>query len=163
MVCFRHPLHESQHKWEYVGGIWMWMDKNFRALTVASIRICVYLCACVKESKQRSQGAVSREPGCRLITGLHRVWCLLGTDSFSPHGSPFSHPFFAPCSTLSLYRFSSSSISFPTHYFLRLSLHPTDWEGVCRSTLAISRDWMRRHMEISKQGFVGNNPERVSL
>lgn len=76
----------------------VWVNKSVgeRALVVSSKSIRVYVRASTEESKRHSQGAVRGEPGCRLITGRWCVWCLPGTDSFAPHGSPFSHHFFAP-------------------------------------------------------------------
>lgn len=73
-------------------GVWVNKSVGARALIVARKSLSVYVRASMEESKRHSQGAVRGEPGCRLITGLQCVWCLPGTDSFSPHGSPLFSP-----------------------------------------------------------------------
>lgn len=96
---------------------------------------------CVKESKRHSQGAVSRESGSRLITGLQCVWSLPGTDSFSPHGNPLPSPLLSKPAPAPLYI---------------IFLFPP-----CFSPLPIDSGSMQKHtgallglLALPKQGFV---------
>lgn len=155
-------MYENQRECAYVNRIWMCLGYEWVSRWVwellweqTSVYTCVYVCIYehMKESKRHSQGAVSREPRSTLITGLQCVWCLLGTDSFSPLGSPFSHPFSAPCTTLSLYH-SSLSSSFHSISFTVCALLGRGGfakEHLC-SRGTVGTVW--ENTEVPKQGFV---------
>lgn len=143
-------------------GVWVNKSVGARALVVARKSLSVYVRASMKESKRHSQGAVRGEPGCRLITGLRCVWCLPGTDSFSPHGSPF----FSPLLYTTLFLYTIPFYPFHTQYLLRLSPHHAEREGGVRgSTLALSWDCLRKHGEFQNKALFcrKDTPESGSL
>lgn len=116
--------------------VWGYKSECASSYGSKKVHMCVNVCACMKESKRHSQGAVSREPGSRLITELQCVWSLPGTDSFSPHGNPFPspllsflhHPF--SISFLFILHLPLHSISFPV-----LPPHPIWWKAYAEAHL----------------------------